>query len=801
MVVLAFTSGSLVNGPRPWLRLRVGTGLDAFSDTHNLLSPITSVFFASNTFEYLLAVAAIVVLVGAAERLMGSWRTVAAFVVTAFVGAGVGMLLQAAGLLAREVWAVRISEMIVLDPFTAISGTLMTASAFAGPLWRRRVRVLGFAALIIVFLYSGQPSDLFRIIAALVGLAFGMLLAATKPQVRWGRSSHHEARSLLAVALMITAAGPFISIFTPASYGPMHPLGLLFRNQLPHVATVMLHCHDLVTRSCQVQMELARLNGMGAVLLAPLPLVVLIVAALGMLRGRRSAALVAIAVNVLLALLAGFYYGLLPAAGSRLVVPDNATGVESFVRLAISVLVPLVIAIIIAVNLAHFSVRTTRRLAARFVTIVGGSFVVLSAGYVVLAWLGRREFSPTVTVQSLLFDLPDRFVPIGFLRLEKITFLPTAPFTRLLYQWVGPVFWILLIAAAIPLFFSDRALEGFAERDRVRTLLREGSGSLGHLALWHGNSYWFSHDGRIVIPYRIIGGVAITTAGPIGAAGPFEEAISEFAIFCDDNGWTPVFYSIPDTLAPAFHAMGWSSVVVAEETVLHPETFSTRGKSWQDVRSSINRAERLGVRAIWTSWPQLSIAHSAQIESISEEWVADKKLPELGFTLGGLDEVDDPDVALLIAVNQDDVVEAVTSWMPTYRCGELVGWTLDFMRRRTDSMNGVMEFLIASAAFRMQQRGVEFMSLSAAPLARASTDSEESDGTRSLLDFLARTLEPVYGFQSLFAFKQKFKPELRPLLMAYPDPIQLPAIAAALGRAYLPSMTVPQALRFMRTFR
>ncbi|MDQ1598121.1 MAG: phosphatidylglycerol lysyltransferase, partial [Microbacteriaceae bacterium] len=648
VVVLAFTTGSLIHGPRPWLRVRVGTGLDAFSDTpHNFLSPITSVFFASNTFEYLLAIAAIVVLVGAAERLMGPWRTAVAFVVTAFVGAGVGMLLQAAGLLAREVWAVRINEIIVLDPFTAISGTLMTASGFAGPLWRRRVRVLGFAALIIVFLYSGQPSDLFRIIAALAGLALGMLLSATKPQVRWRRSSHHEARSLLAVALMITAAGPFISIFTPALYGPMHPLGLLFRNQLPHVATVMLHCHKLMTPSCQVQMELARLNGVGAVLLAPLPLVVLIVAALGMLRGRRSAAIVAIAVNVLLALLAGFYYGLLPASGSRLIVPDNATEVESFVRLAISVLVPLVIATIIALNLAHFSVRTPRRLAARFVAIVGGSFVILSAGYVGLALLDRRQFRPTVTLRSLLFDLPDRFVPIGFLRLERITFLPTAPFTRLLYQWVGPLFWIVLIAAAIPLFFSDRALEGFAERDRVRALLREGGDSLGHLALWNGNSYWFSHDGRIVIPYRVIAGVAITTAGPIGATGTADKAIGEFAVFCDDNGWTPVFYSVPDTLAPVFDAMGWSSMVVAEETVLHPETFSTRGKSWQDVRSSFNRAERLGVRAIWTSWSQLSIAHSAQIESISEEWVADKKLPELGFTLGGLDEVDDPDVAVL----------------------------------------------------------------------------------------------------------------------------------------------------------
>ncbi|MBC7591373.1 MAG: DUF2156 domain-containing protein, partial [Salinibacterium sp.] len=274
--------------------------------------------------------------------------------------------------------------------------------------------------------------------------------------------------------------------------------------------------------------------------------------------------------------------------------------------------------------------------------------------------------------------------------------------------------------------------------------------------------------------------------------------VRQFAVFCDDNGWTPVFYSVDNEFQLQFQAMGWSTMVVAEETIVHPATFSTQGKSWQDVRSSINRAERHGVHAVWTSWAKLSVAHSAQIEAISESWVADKKLPELGFTLGGLDELRDPDVAVLLAVGDDDVVEAVTSWMPTYREGEIIGWTLDFMRRRPGSMNGVMEFLIASAALLMQQRGIEFMSLSAAPLARRESASEASDGTDRLLAFLARSLEPVYGFQSLFTFKQKFKPELKAMLMAYPDPLALPAIGAALGRAYLPSLSVSQTVRFLR---
>ncbi len=798
MLLLAFVTGSLVRGPRPALSQWAGTGVDAYLESRNFLSPLTSVFFASGLVELIFALAALVVLVGAAERLMGWWRTLLAFVVTSFVGAGVGMLLQGAGLLAREIWAVRIQETIVLDPFTAVSGTILTASAFAGPLWRRRIRVLGFATLSIVFLYSGQPSDLFRIIAALAGYALGLLLAHTKPSMHWARSSHHEARSLTAVLLMITAAGPFVSIFTPARYGPLHPLGQLFRNQLPSMQTAVHHClGQAASQGCHLQLDLARINGPGTVLLAPLPLVVLIVAALGMLRGRRSAALVAITVNLLLAMLAAFYYEFLPTFGTGVVAADPTGSVESVARVIISVFVPLVIAGLIAINLRHFTVRIPRRAAVRFLSTVVGTFLGLCALYLGVGWFARAQFRPAPTFLQLLADLPDRFVPVGFLRLETVVFVPAAPLTRVLYQSIGPVFWLVLILAAIPIFFSDRTGSRFAERDRARSILLKGGGSIGHMALWEGNDYWFSADGRAAVAYRVVSGVAITTGGPIGNPEFAAEAVRQFAVFCDDNGWIPVFYSVDSAFQPQFSTMGWSTMVVAEETVVHPATFSTQGRSWQDVRSSINRAERLGVRTIWTTWSKLSIAHIAQIEAISESWVADKKLPELGFTLGGIDELRDPDVAVLIAVGEDDAVEAVTSWMPTYRDGEIVGWTLDFMRRGPDSMNGVMEFLIASAALIMQQRGVEFMSLSAAPLARRESAATESDGTDRLLGFLARTLEPIYGFQSLFAFKQKFQPELRPLVMAYPDPLALPAIGAALGRAYLPSLSVPQTVRFL----
>jgi phosphatidylglycerol lysyltransferase len=143
------------------------------------------------------------------------------------------------------------------------------------------------------------------------------------------------------------------------------------------------------------------------------------------------------------------------------------------------------------------------------------------------------------------------------------------------------------------------------------------------------------------------------------------------------------------------------------------------------------------------------------------------------------------------------VVHAVTSWLPVYQAGEAVGWTLDMMRRRPDRGNGLMEFLIASAALRFKEEGAQFLSLSGAPLAHHAPRPRSSVPQR-LLDRIGRAIEPVYGFGSLLAFKAKFQPVYRPLMLAYPESAVLPGIAVAIARAYLPALTPRQAVQLIR---
>ena len=122
------------------------------------------------------------------------------------------------------------------------------------------------------------------------------------------------------------------------------------------------------------------------------------------------------------------------------------------------------------------------------------------------------------------------------------------------------------------------------------------------------------------------------------------------------------------------------------------------------------------------------------------------------------------------------------------------------MRRTSAAPNGVMEFLVASAADRMREDGVARLSLSAAPLAQApgAAPAPSGEGVQNLLELVGGVLEPVYGFRSLLKFKLKFGPELHPLVLAYPDAVALPSIGIAVVRAYLPDLSLRQAVALAR---
>lgn len=791
----------------------LGVSADSVARRGRWYSLGSALFVSENVTAIVVTAVLIVVLIGYSERLIGSWRTLLGYLVTGAIGIGVGVLVQWLLSSSGERWGRSAFGASSFEALVPVVGAVMVASAAAGPFWRRRIRVLGLAVTITFMLFSGQPGDLHRLIAVVVGIGIGPLVTGRTRIPRFVRSSVQEARTLLAAVVAIVAIGPIITLTAPHKLGPLSPLGELFRPVHGRALDVAACGPQSLVPSCIHQVALARLDGPGPLLLSLLPLAVLLICASGLARGRRAAVWIAIGVNLLLAGLAGFYYGFLPSAGNQTILDLSKAGQwEMISALAVSTVIPLAVAVSLFVMRSRFTVRVPQRRARRAVLIAGATLLASCAIFLGFGMLVPGAFNPAVTLPMLLDDLPERFIPVGFLGAELDEFVPVSAVARILYLWIGPLTWAVFAAVTLWLVRGPSQDEGGGSIARFRALRHAGlGGSLGHMGLWSGRRHWTSASGDAAISFVVIGEIALTVSEPLCAEEGRAAVIREFAADCERRGWTAVFYAVHDEFLPHFAAMGWSSVRVGEEAVLDTAEWSLSGKAKQDIRTSINRADRAGVEAVWTTWAELSFGQRTQIRSISEEWVAEHELPEMGFTLGGLSELSDAETKLMLAIDADGSIEAITSWMPNWRAttlpltsvgpdsGHIDGWTLDVMRRRDGSINGVMEFLIAAMLARASAAGERFVSLSTAPFASAL---DETGGMADRIQgVVGRALEPVYGFGSLLRFKSKFRPRFTAVSVAFPDPTELPLIASAIVRAYLPGVRLRDGVTLVRSRR
>jgi len=298
------------------------------------------------------------------------------------------------------------------------------------------------------------------------------------------------------------------------------------------------------------------------------------------------------------------------------------------------------------------------------------------------------------------------------------------------------------------------------------------------------------------LAYRLHSSTVLTLGEPVVNSGDAtaQSLADEFGKFAEQQGWTLAWYSVGAEFAAG--RPGTSKLQVAEESIVSTELVTFRGKKFQDVRTARNRAGKEGIRAVWTTWNDAGTMIRSQIRALSEEWVSDKSLPEMGFTLGNLSTLHDPEVRLMLALDEHDNLHGVTSWLPVYEDGALAGWMLDFMRRDPAGFRPVVEFLIAETLVQAHEDGLGWISLSGAPLAHEA--SGEENPLNIVTDVLGRTLEPLYGFRSLASFKRKFLPEYAPWFLVYTDPATLPAIGLAVSAAYVPDFSIADMQRAAR---
>jgi lysylphosphatidylglycerol synthetase-like protein (DUF2156 family) len=784
----AVAGGAVRHGPggRLLAVVGIGPGLSA----RRWWTPLTSALYCVDLRGYVITTVVVLAFAVPVERRLGTLRAVAGWVTVQLTAIPAGVLLLSLAPAVPGWWMPALPGPMVVGPGPAVLGLTLAASADLTPLWRRRLRLV-LVLVLVMLLYTGRPVVLLALMAGLVGLPVGRLLRR-RPRVRVSPPTRPEVRVLLALAVAASAIGPFVATLTAQPAGPLGALRWVMLTSPPDLGDVRAACGDPdLVDQCHALLAQLYATGLGPVALSVLPAALMLLAAEGLRRGRRAAWWLAVVANLAVAVLSTVVFDVVPRlAGAPRDPVETVTVVAAVVQ-------PLLIAALLVACRGSFPLVTSRRRRRDLWLLGVGGPAVAAAAYVCLGYMLRQQFTPAPTLAELFADLPLRFLPVGYLDAVPPTFVPHGRGATLLWGWTGTAGWLAVLTGIARTYWADRPAVAGDDAARTRRLLVEhGGDSLSHMVTWRDNGHWVADDGRAAIAYRLVSSVALTLGGPVGDPAARADAMRQFSRHCLDRGWTPCFYGITEECADALRDGGWGLVQVAEETLLPLAGLRFQGRQWQDVRTALNRAGREGIEAQWYAFRQAPAALADQVRAVSDTWVVAKGLPELGFTLGGIEQLYDDEVRCLLAVDGDGRLHAVTSWLPVHRQGRVVGWTLDMMRRRPDAVNGVMEFLVASAALRFQEESAEFLSLSGAPLARR--DVPPPTGLAHLLDRLGTTLEPVYGFRSLQAFKAKFQPVYRPLLLAYPDLAALPTIGNAVTRAYLPGLTPVQGLRLLR---
>ena len=770
-------------------------------------TPITSVVVAPNPLVFVASVVLLLLCAVPLERRMGPSKFVISVWIVQILGAIVGVGLAVVVDSIDEDWGTQLETSVVFDPAAWVAGVAMAASAAMPILWRRRLRV-GLSAVVIVFaLFHGGLSDLVVSTSIVVGLALGRVLYGRVDPEHAVAGTRRESRLLVALIVLASALGPVLALVSTNAAGPFGVLETLLRADPWTADEVRAVCSATSGSSeCRQGLFALRFDGLGFTVLAVAPSLFLVTICDGLRRGRRAAWTLAVIAQLCLTALAVLNIAQLHQSWSAL----SSVGVQLdgsyLIRAAAPLLTPLAVALILAYTRRSFTIDSPSGAARSALRSVGLALLTFGTLYVATGSMSARTIAH---VPELIVDFVQRLIPSVYLQWFEPALLAGEFVPSWMYQWIGVAFWVTLCVTVLVMFLRPAYGDEPDDVRRARDILvRSGGSNLSWMSTWSSNNYWFAPDGNSFVAYRVVGGIALTTAGPVGPSEDNAAAVRAFAEFCSDNGWTPCLYSISVEIRRIADALGWNSVHVGEEAILDLTSLKFTGKKFQDIRTSFNRATKVGIAAEWTAYSKVSPVIRDQIAAISSEWVADKAMPEMGFTLGGLTEMEDPDVRCLIAIDADRTVHGVTSWLPVYRDGEVVGWTLDFMRRRSTGFGPAVEFLIASAAVSFASEGFQFVSLSGAPLAKSprtieagvqSATAPTPDTVEKLLDAVGRALEPVYGFRSLLAFKSKFQPRYESMYMSFPDSAALPSIANAVSRAYLPQMTLGQSAHLMWT--
>lgn len=562
----------------------------------NYLTLITGVFFAAPPWIYFIVMP--VFLVGGffIERKVGSLKMLATFFVAQIISVVLVSLILMVGSAYQLSWATALSTQLDVGLSNGALALIGVITAALPLYWRFRVRIIWFMALLAMVLFSAELADLTHFVGFLFGLSFGPLIIG-RPYYKFNffKPNMANSRAFVAALILFYSITHFVAQVLPGNGGVLE-----FGRPSDDIS--------FMTRSLIVAFSL--------------------LFAWGLYEGRRVAWVFSFIISLILLAIDSFY----------IIHTTTALSVFKFILMSLIFMSLLLLR-------KNFTAKASPLVLKQVITkLVIGAMAIFMLNTIIIYGL-RFHFTPVPTLNQAVTKSAHKIV-----NGSTDNFEPNSKTTNLVLELIDDVWVIYTLVAIIMLVVVTKKDSEMGTRKLYVDLLKKWGGStLSWMGTWGGLKYYTNKSKTAILAFKQEGNVCIVLADPVGSQKTCQTLMLDFNQQCLENGWTVSYFSCSLWVMRFLDKQGFKHVKVAEDTIIDLKGLEFSGKSGQSIRSSVNRANKLGVIMKSVSYKDAPFAIKDQLQAIEDSWVSDKALPEMGFTLGSLKQAEDKEVRLNIA--------------------------------------------------------------------------------------------------------------------------------------------------------
>jgi phosphatidylglycerol lysyltransferase len=429
-------------------------------------------------------------------------------------------------------------------------------------------------------------------------------------------------------------------------------------------------------------------------------------------------------------------------------------------------------------NRSQFSVRSqTDSIKQAIIASLIISIVALGYGSIGFYLADKRDFNTDFdAIQSIILVIRE-YLLLGNTGLETQTkyaawFLDSVDI-------MGMVSGLLIVISLFrPLRYHFADLPH--ERHRAKQILEQyGLSSEDFFKLWpHDKDYFFSSSYHSFIAYKVHRGIAIALGDPSGPKTEQSLVLNNFIAYVTRQGWQAcLLYASPEYL-DIYKTAHLATLKIGEDAIISLDHFVSTVALSKYFKYITRRFSNLHY-STHLYLPPHSPALLAEMQSVSQQWLTLPGRQERQFALGHF-AIEYLKSSVLFVVRDDSqravaFINQITSYNPNRA-------SIDLMRYRPNSPNGIMDYLFSQYFQLLHQQKVAEVNLGLAFI--DPTDPENNSLEEKALRQLVGGSSRFFSIQGLRHFKSKYNPTWEARFLVYQgSPLRLPIIALAIYKA------------------